>query len=168
MIKDDKSIYWFQRLLHKTFGLRPASWLAARTFHHIDPMVYKLSGSRFTMVSLLGGLPVLTLTTTGARSGRKRDVPLIGIPDGIRIIVIASNFGKTNHPAWYYNLSANPEVEVTIGRRKGKYIAREAIEEEYDAYWEKAVSYYGGYDAYKKRTGGRKIPIIVLSPLEKV
>jgi len=120
------------------------------------------------MVSLLGGLPVLTLTTTGARSGRKRDVPLIGIPDGIRIIVIASNFGKTNHPAWYYNLSANPEVEVTIGRRKGKYIAREAIEEEYDAYWEKAVSYYGGYDAYKKRTGGRKIPIIVLSPLEKV
>jgi deazaflavin-dependent oxidoreductase (nitroreductase family) len=168
MAKDDKSINWFQRLLHKTFTLRPASWLAARTFHHIDPVVYRSSGNRFTMVSLLGGLPVLVLTTTGARSKQKRDVPLIGIPDGNRIIVIASNFGKSYHPAWYYNLSADPEVEVTVGRRKGKYIARDAVDGEYDAYWEKAVSYFGGYDAYKKRSGGWKIPVVVLTPVEEV
>jgi deazaflavin-dependent oxidoreductase (nitroreductase family) len=160
-------IYCFQRLIYKAVASRPASWLGARTFHLIDPLVYRLSGSRFTLVSLLGGLPVLILTTTGAKSGQKRDVPLIGIPDEDRIILIASNFGKTYHPAWYHNLRANPEVEVTVGRNKSTYIARVAMDEEYDAYWEKALSYYEGYDAYKRRTGGRKIPIVVLTPFDE-
>jgi deazaflavin-dependent oxidoreductase (nitroreductase family) len=168
MIKDDYSVNWFQRMLQKAMVLRPASWLAARQFHHIDPLAYRLSGNRFTMVSLLGGLPVLTLTTTGAKSGQKRRVPLIGIPDGDKIVLIASNFGKTTHPAWYHNLCANPNVEVTIGRKRGSYIARDARDEEYGPYWEKAVSYYGGYNAYKKHSGGRKIPIVVLTPVEKV
>jgi deazaflavin-dependent oxidoreductase (nitroreductase family) len=167
MIKDENSIHWFQRLPQKVIAIRPVSWFAARTLHHIDPLVYGLSGRRFTLVGLLGGLPVLTLTSTGARSGKKREVPLIGIPDGDRIILIASNFGKTYHPAWYHNLRANPEAEVAIGRKKGKYLAREAVDEEYNAYWQKAVSYFVGYDAYRKRTGGRKIPIVILTPVKE-
>ena len=165
-MSDDYSVYWFQRLIQKATSYRPTLWVASRIFHHLDPIVYKMSGGRFTMVSVLGGLPVLTLTTTGAKSGQKRDVPLVGIPDGDNLIVIASNWGQKHHPGWYYNLQANPEVEVTIDRTTSDYIARDATDAEYDAYWEKAVSVSRNYDAYKKRTGGRKIPIVVLTPVK--
>jgi deazaflavin-dependent oxidoreductase (nitroreductase family) len=132
----------------------------------MDRLVYRLSDGRFTAVSLLGGLPMITLTTTGAKSGRKCCVPLIAIPDGDNVLLIASNWGKKRHPAWYYNLRANARVEVEMGGEKGDFIACEAADAEYDAYWGKAVSIFGGYDAYKERTGGREIPIIVLTPAE--
>ena len=109
---------------------------------------------------------MITLTTTGAKSGKKRSVPLIGIPDGDKIILIASNWGQSSHPSWYYNLRANSRVEVTSGRTKGDFIAREARGEEYDTYWKTAVTVYGGYDVYKRRNGGLKIPVIVLTPFE--
>jgi deazaflavin-dependent oxidoreductase (nitroreductase family) len=113
---------------------------------------------------LLTGLPVITLTTTGAKSGKKRSVPLIGIPDGDNYIVIASNWGQKHFPAWYHNLTANPRVAITRDHQSGRYIARETTGEEYDTYWKTAVEMYAGYAAYKRRTGGRRIPIVMLTP----
>jgi deazaflavin-dependent oxidoreductase (nitroreductase family) len=113
---------------------------------------------------LLVGLPIITLTTTGARSGLRRSVPLVGIPDGDKIILIASNWGQKRHPAWYYNLLANPGVRVSHDSTARDYIAREAKGEEYAYYWNKAVSANAGYSAYRQRTGGREIPVIVLTP----
>jgi deazaflavin-dependent oxidoreductase (nitroreductase family) len=133
--------------------------------HHIDRVFFDLSNGRHTAVNLFFGLPVVTLTTVGAKSGLKRSVPLIGIPDGDRIVVIASNWGQERHPSWYHNLIANPRVQLAIEQTERDYTAREATGKEYDDYWARAVSIYGGYDAYKKRTGGRRIPIVVLAPV---
>ena len=80
------------------------------------------------------------------------------------IVVIASNFGQAKHPAWYHNVRANPEVEVSWDGGGGRYRAREATGEERERYWQKAVADYPGFAA-RRRRAGRQIPVIVLSPL---
>ena len=62
------------------------------------------------------GRPLLLLTTTGARSGQRRTTPMMYVPVGDRLLVIASNAGAPSHPAWYYNLLAHPQVTVEVGR----------------------------------------------------
>jgi deazaflavin-dependent oxidoreductase (nitroreductase family) len=91
----------------------------------------------------------------------------VGIEDGERIVLIGSNFGRARHPAWYYNLRANPEATLSVRGQTDRYIAREATEAEREHYWHQAVALYAGYAAYEKRTGGRTIPIMVLTPKTK-
>ena len=139
------------------------AWLLARTMHHVDAATLRLSAGRTTATAVLSGLPIIELTTTGAKSGRPRTVPLVGIPDGDRLILIASNWGQAAHPAWYYNVKAHPEVKVT-GRdvpTERLYMAREVTGEERDRCWAKAVALYPGYRGYAARAG-RGIPVIVL------
>lgn len=152
-----KSIQWFA-------ATSLGSKLFIPTAHRLDRVVLRLSGGRTTMVGLTAGLPVITLTTIGAKSGQLRSVPLIGIPDGDRYVLIASNFGQAHHPAWYHNLTQHPQATVTLHGHTGDYVATEASGEEYNCLWQKAVSLYAGYAAYKTRTGGRAIPIMILAP----
>ena len=130
------------RTVRRIIATRPVAWLLARTIHHVDGAALRLSGGRTTASAVLSGLPIIQLTTTGARSGRLRTVPLVGIPDGERLILIASNWGQTKHPAWYYNVKANPQVKVSGGGvaaagggdvpAERLYVAREVIGEERD------------------------------------
>jgi deazaflavin-dependent oxidoreductase (nitroreductase family) len=113
---------------------------------------------------MLTGLPVVVLSTTGARSGKARIVPLAGYPDGENIILVASSLGSVHHPAWYHNLRANPQVQLNINGQTGNYNARMVDKSEREGYWQLALSYYPGYVEYEKRCGGRKIPIVVLEP----
>jgi deazaflavin-dependent oxidoreductase (nitroreductase family) len=113
---------------------------------------------------MLAGLPVVTLTAVGARSGRLRTLPLVGIPDGEKVVLIASNFGRPHHPAWYHNLRANPEARLTGHGRAGTYIASEVTGPDRERYWNQAVDLYVGYAVYERRTGGREIPVMVLTP----
>lgn len=76
----------------------PVSWLLARTLHHVDGSVCRLTRWRHTASSLLAGLPVVMLGTTGARSGTTRTVPVLGIPDGERIVVVASGYAQSSRP----------------------------------------------------------------------
>ena len=101
--------------VRRVIAARPAAWLLARTIHHIDRAVLRLSGGRTTAAALFSGLPVLAVTTTGAKSGQPRTVPLVAVPDGDRLILIASNWGQSRHPGWYYNMKANPAVRVVGG-----------------------------------------------------
>ena len=71
-------------------------------------------------------LPLVTLTTIGAKSGQLRSTPLVGIPDGERLVLVASNFGQGHHPAWYYNLVKNPSASVTIAGATRNYVAAAA------------------------------------------
>ena len=155
---------------------KAVQWLAATTpvaallvplAHRADRLVLRLSGGRTTAVGLLAGLPLITLTTVGAKSGQLRSVPLVGIPDGERLILVASNFGQEHHPAWYYNLRKNPYASVKVGGAARSYRAEEVSGDEYDRCWARAVSLYAGYAAYKTRTGGRRIPILVLTPADR-
>jgi len=130
----------------------------------MDGAVLKWSKGKRSLTTLLAGLPVVVLTTTGARSGKPRTTPLAGYPDGENIILVASSLGSNHHPGWYYNLKANPEVQLSINGQTGKYVARISDNSEREGYWQLALSYYPGYLAYEKRCGGREIPIVVLEP----
>lgn len=151
-----------QRAARRLMVSGPVTWVLSRTIHHIDGAVMRASGGRTTLGGPLSGLPLITLTTTGAKSGQPRSVTLVGIPDGQRLILIASNWGQAKHPAWYHNLRANPAVEVTREGETRRTIGRELAGAEREAAWARAVALYPGYQAYLKRAKGRVIPVIAL------
>jgi deazaflavin-dependent oxidoreductase (nitroreductase family) len=151
------------RIFQQFLAWQPISWLMARLLHRADALLLRLSGGRWTF-GQLPGLPIIELTTTGAKTGKQRTLPITGFPDGEKYALIASNFGQDRNPAWYYNLKANPECVVKKDGQTGTYIAREADEGENNYYYDMAISYYIGYAAYKQRAGNRKIPVMVLEP----
>lgn len=145
---------------------RPGAWLLSHTLHHVDRLLLGVSNGRYSIPEVFAGLPVVQLTTTGAKSGREHTVPVVGLQDGDDWILVASNWGGERHPAWYHNLRANPEVELAVADDPEPYVAREATEAEYEDYWEWAVDVYPGFRAYRRRSGDREIPIVVLEPAE--
>lgn len=153
------------RIFQRFLSWEPISWLMARLLHHADAFLLRLSNGKLTFAQM-AGLPTIELTTTGAKTGKQRTLPLTGLPDGKKYALIASNFGQKNNPAWYYNLKANPECVVKKDGHARTYIAREADAEENRYYYDMAISYYIGYAAYKQRTSHRKIPVMVLEPKE--
>ena len=157
----------FQRGLQPILRAKASSWFLARTLHHFDRPVLRLSRGRYSVTSLLAGLPVVTVTTIGAKSGQPRSLPLIAVPDGSDVILIASNFGQKHHPAWYYNLHANPEVQLTFEGRTVVYTAFETSGEERARCWQRAVDLYSGYARYKVRASHRHIGVFLLTPRAK-
>jgi deazaflavin-dependent oxidoreductase (nitroreductase family) len=141
------------------------AWLFSRTLHHIDPLLLRLSDGRVSIPQVLAGLPTIELTTIGAKSGKERTVPVLGLPDDEKWVVFATNWGGKRHPAWYHNLRGTPEVEVSYKGETKTYTARDADPEERSTYWERAKEMYVGFEAYQRRTD-REIPIVVLSPAD--
>lgn len=137
----------------------------ATRMHRMDLAVLRWTRSKYTMSEVLGW-PIISLTATGAKSGRRLTQPLIGIFDGDRIALIASSFGREHNPGWYYNLKANPECEVQFRGKTGRYLARETMGEERETLWRLALTYYRGYEVYKERAAHRQIPVMILEPLK--
>lgn len=137
-------------------------WWLINIAPKLDPLVYRLSGGHFTSVPL----PMLFLTHTGARSGRKSTTPLVYFTDGEDAIVVASNYGRKKHPAWYHNVKANPEVELTVAGRTCRYRAEVTSDEDRERLWKIVVQITKAYDDYVERADGRTIQVIRLSPLE--
>lgn len=156
--------HWWHGLVTAITSSAPGSWLAAKIAPPLDRWIFRLSNGRTTLSSIVAGVPVILVTTTGAKSGQPRTIPLLGIPDGENIILIASNWGGKKHPAWYYNLKANPVVQVTGGGQDGTYTAEEVGVGGRERCWQRALAYYPGYNAYERRANGRIIPIIWLTP----
>jgi F420H(2)-dependent quinone reductase len=125
--------------------------------------IYRASDGRI-WGTMFGG-PILLLNTTGRKSGQRRTTPLMYASDGDDFILIASNGGAPNHPAWYLNLKANPEATVEVGDREVRVRAEEAHQEEKARLWQKMVEVYSGYDGYQRKTE-REIPLLVLHPLD--
>jgi len=123
------------------------------------PLLYLSRG----WVSMSPGQPILLLMTIGARSGQPRTTPLLYLPDGDRVIVLASNAGREPHPGWYYNLRAHPEARVFLRGHVGTYFAYEARGEERVALWRRAVDFFAGFVLYEQRIT-RQIPVMVLTP----
>ena len=110
----------------------------SHTLHYVDHWVIELTHGQHSLTNFLSGVPILTLTTVGAKSGQRRSVPLVGIPDGDKIVLFASNWGRTFYPAWYHNLRANPEAQITWDGQTRTYVAREASVAERARYWQQA------------------------------
>jgi deazaflavin-dependent oxidoreductase (nitroreductase family) len=151
-----------QRALRRLAATTGGSWLFARVLHRIDRPVYRLTRGRHTFASLATGLPVVMLTTTGARSGRPRSVPVLGLPTPDGLVVIASNYGQRGHPAWYYNLRSNPEGEVTVDGQSRRFRARQAEGEQRARIWEEGLKTYPGWAVYERRASQRRIAVFVL------
>jgi deazaflavin-dependent oxidoreductase (nitroreductase family) len=154
-----------QKLLHQIISIRPVNAFLSTKMHRMDFLLLKLTRGKYTFAEL-AGWTIIQITTTGAKTGQKRTMPLIASMDGDRIILIASSFGRTHNPGWYYNLKAHPECKVEYKGRTVIYVAREVGGEEYERYWQLGVSNYAGYERYKKFASHRHIPVIVLEPKE--
>jgi len=135
-------------LLHRVMGLHTAAYRATRgkVGHHVP---------------VLGR--VLLLDHVGAKSGTRRTSPLIYIPDGRDLVLVASKGGFGKHPAWLHNLRANPDTTVQVGAERRPVRAREATPEERRRLWPLAVAAYPDYETYQRRTE-RQIPVVVLEP----
>lgn len=155
---------WLQKINTRIAMSAIGARVLASTMHHLDRLVLRLSNGRSTAATFLTGLKILNLTTTGAKSGQPRTVPLVAIPYADdQLIIIASNWGQDKHPAWYYNILAQSQVMVTRNGRTQSYLAQETAGVERDACWQAALQTYAGYAAYKQRTT-RQLPVILLTP----
>ena len=110
------------------------------------------------------GVDVCLLTTTGRKSGEARVVPLLYLPKGDSVVVVASTGGLPKNPAWFFNVKANPRCEVQVKGKKWYGTARVADEAERAELWPQLVELYFDYDNYQRWTD-RVIPVVVLDPV---
>lgn len=122
---------------------------------------YEKSGG--TEATTMRGKPVVILTTLGVKSGRLRKIPLMRVEHDGEYAVVASQGGAPKHPVWYYNLKADPHVELQDGPVKQDMTAREVYGEERALWWKRAAEAWPDYDTYQKKTD-REIPVFVLTP----
>ncbi|MFF8478513.1 nitroreductase family deazaflavin-dependent oxidoreductase [Streptomyces sp. NPDC015414] len=111
------------------------------------------------------GLPVIVLTTRGARSGKIRKTPLMRVEHDGRYAAVASLGGAPRHPVWYFNVKSDPHVELQDGAAKRDMRAREITGAEKAEWWERAVAAFPPYADYQRKTS-REIPVFVLEPFE--
>lgn len=141
---------------------RAFAWVASRVLPPID------SRLRAHPLTTLGtDFPLCYLTVRGRRSGEPRTVPLLHVRDGERVVLIASNWGRRDHPAWALNLEAAREAQVVVCNGPPRRMtARRATIEERERYWADALRFWPGYEGYERRAG-REIRVFVLEPLPR-
>lgn len=121
-------------------------------------------GSGGTKGTTLHGLPVIVLTTVGAKTGKLRKAPLMRVEHEGRYAAVASLGGSARNPLWYHNVRSHPLVELQDGPSKRDMRAREVTGAEKAEWWERAVAAYPEYANYQTKTA-REIPVFVLEPL---
>ena len=127
--------------------------------------LYESSGGTKGNTLMDTGMPVIVLTTQGAKSGRIRKTPLMRVEHEGRYAAVASLGGAPKHPVWYHNVKADPLVELQDGPVKRDFRAREVTGSEKDEWWERAVAAYPPYAEYQEKTD-RVIPVFVLEPVD--
>ena len=113
----------------------------------------------------LRGVPVIVLTSVGAKTGKLRKTALMRVEHEGVYAVVASLGGAPKNPVWYQNLKSNPHVELQDRATKHDYLAREVSGDEKAIWWERAVQAWPDYATYQARTD-RQIPVFVLDPME--
>lgn len=124
--------------------------------------VYRFSGGRIGQ-HLPGAPPMLLLDHVGAKSGAKRTSPLAYLEDSRDLVIVASKGGYPKNPGWFYNLKANPDTTIQVGRDRRLVHARVADRAERERLWPMIVELYDGYRGYQERTD-REIPLVILQP----
>ena len=125
--------------------------------------LYEGSGGTQGLTLRETGLPVVIVTNLGAQSGKVHKTPVMRVEHGGRYAMVASKGGAPTHPLWYYNVRANPLVELQDGAHKQDMVAREISGAERAEWWERAVAAYPPYAEYQQKTT-REIPVFVLEP----
>jgi deazaflavin-dependent oxidoreductase (nitroreductase family) len=136
--------------------------LVARSVLWLHVTLYRLTNGRIGC-RFIAGSPILLLTTTGRKTGKRRIRPLAYIRDGERYVLCASNGGSRQHPGWYHNLSATGRAEIQVGSEQLTVRARTADPAERSLLFPRFVDMYKGYAAYEHKTS-RQIPLVLLTP----
>lgn len=131
-----------------------------RLVYKVHRALYRLSGGRVGHRTGTG--PVLLLTTTGRRTGKRRTTPLLYDRDGDDYVVVASNGGRPHHPAWLHNVRNDPEVAVQVGRHRWRGTATVLDAEQRARLWSRLVDFYPGWAHYQTLTD-RPIAVVVLT-----
>ena len=153
-----------QRAMQQIASWRPVAFVFRHTFHHVDRWSLRLLRGR-TLSSILAGVPNIMLTTTGARTGSRRTVPLIGLPITGGIAIVGTRWGSQHQPGWFHNLSRDPRASVRRDGTDIDVVARQVPEgPEYDAIMGLADRVYVGFPRYRSRVSRRSIPVFVLEP----
>lgn len=134
--------------------------LQRRLYVAFNVLVYRISPDS---TSRARGKRHLLLTTRGARSKKRRTLPLTCMVDGENLYVVASNWGGDRHPAWWYNLNANPIVDVQFGADRGKMRAQTLSGDDRATTWSRLIAYNDKWREYQDQVG-REIPVVRLSP----
>jgi F420H(2)-dependent quinone reductase len=146
------------------FFARFSMGMSTRVFRGLGKLntpLYRLTGGR--LLGKVNRAPVLLLTTTGRKSGRKRTAPVVFLADGESVTVINTNAGHEKVPAWSLNLKAKPEAEVQIRSETRPVVARIAEGEEREDLWRRHNAQYGGFDIYDDNID-RRPEVFVLEP----
>jgi len=149
----------YSGLVRQLGRTRAFAWVASRL---LPPLDLRFRGHPPTTLGT--GFPLCYLTVRGRRSGRLRTVPLLHVRDGERVVVIASNWGRSRHPAWALSLEAAGAANVVLGDGATAHMtARRATDDELERYWPEALRVWPGYEGYRRRAG-REIRMFVLEP----
>ena len=139
-------------------------WLTKNVAAKIDPFLYRISGGRFTSLGPVV-IPQLLLTTTGRKSGQPRGVQLVYTDVQGTAHIVASNFGGERHPAWSYNLMAQPRATLLLNGDESEVIAEQLTDVEKESVWDQLVSNIPNYAQYRENTN-RNIKVYRLVPLQ--
>lgn len=129
----------------------------------LNVAVFRASKGRL-MSRFIGGYPVCVVTTTGAKSGKRRRIALIHLPYGDDKLLVASQGGMDRNPVWYCNIIAHPDILILVDGTELPYRARQASDEEKAALWPHLLAIYPGFDEYQARTD-RNIPVFICHPM---
>jgi deazaflavin-dependent oxidoreductase (nitroreductase family) len=140
--------------------LADRSWPVLRRLMGVHTILYRATNGVIGH-HIPGLAPMLLLDHVGAKSGIKRTSPLLYIPDGDDLVIVASKGGYPKNPAWFHNLRANPDTTVQVGSDRRQVRARVATADERTRLWPRVVDAYSTYDEYQRRTG-REIPLVIL------
>ncbi|HEY8114684.1 MAG TPA: nitroreductase family deazaflavin-dependent oxidoreductase [Actinomycetes bacterium] len=149
---------WIRWFAATTSGAR----IFARGLHRLDRIAFRLSGGRRTLTAALSGLPVIMLTTTGARIGLPRTVPVLGFPIQDDVAVAAGNFGRAQDPAWCLNLRRDPHARIVVDGHIRRVVADELAGDAREAVWQQCLAIYPGGTAYATRASARTIAVFLL------
>ena len=152
-----------QRVFQRGASTKAGAWLFSKLAHRVDRRLLAMTHGRTAVATLMAGLPIITVTTTGAKSGLPRPLPLLGIPIQGDLALIGTNFGQTNTPGWVYNLEADPTGQVSYRDRNADFVARRGDPEETETALTAAARVYPGYDKYRERITGREVKVFILS-----
>ena len=126
--------------------------------------LYESSGGTEGTTLLDTGLPVVVVTSIGARSGKLRKTPLMRVEHDGSYALVASQGGAPTHPVWYHNLKARPEVDIQDGPLKRSYRVRELAGDDRASWWDRAVAAFPNYAEYQRNTD-REIPVFLAEPV---
>ena len=149
-----------KKLMHRAGMSKAGRWFGIEVGSRVDPTLLRLTRGRLATTSFF---PLVLMTVPGRRSGASRTVPLVYFTQGEEVILTASSFGRAKHPAWYLNVKAHPEVELSAKGRRMPYVAREPEGEERDRLFALSKRLYQGYGLYEERAR-RTIPVLALRP----